>query len=594
VTTGTDDHAWQWDVFISYAREDYVTAKGIYDALQADVTESGIAPKVYLDISATGTLAGVDWQKFLEETLRNSRFFVAVYSQTYFKKDVCLWELDLANELKLGEDNRFVPVRIDQGPKEEVPYNMRKFNWVPTSKVNWMGEVRQALRLRAAAARPVLRFDTPVADVIAGHTLSTVTVTGSTPEGEPPWPPGGAITISSDPPASGLTGTLTRLAAPGTAVFSDLAFHETSRHVRLIAESPGCERAVTAPFAVTSPDEQPQPADDDSRRPSITARGRPVFFPDSQALAVRDGTTLTIYTAAHEPAGTAELREPARLWARGDRCLAAADWSGRVMLASPDGTVRVADLPAAHDGRLNVPGALAFDGDTLYAGMWSGAVWRLSIDAGPEQVLTHPAGVQVLLAANPGLVVGDLAGRLTRYPGFHPGDEPAASHQLEPLLFAITRVRDFALIIGEHRIHRLDLATGHLIQVGQLVDEVTGTEPGGNLTTIIGSGGQCVSFDAELAVRDGFHTAPGSRLAGSGGGGRLLVLEHPDGTHALVRSGRTTYISRHPLAVSPDGLQVAVSDGERLLTVSPGDLDGLTENGGQRDAVHNAVKEPPA
>ena len=39
--------------------------------------------------------------------------------------------------------------------------------------------------------------------------------------------------------------------------------------------------------------------------------------------------------------------------------LAAADWSGRVVIAAPDGQVRVADIPAMPGTRLTVPGALA-------------------------------------------------------------------------------------------------------------------------------------------------------------------------------------------------------------------------------------------
>jgi hypothetical protein len=60
---------------------------------------------------------------------------------------------------------------------------------------------------------------------------------------------------------------------------------------------------------------------------------------------------------------------------------------------------------------------------------------------------------------------------------------------------------------------------------------------------------------------------------GSGAGGRLLVMECPDGSHALVRDGRTTYVSGFPMAVSPDGRRAAVSDGERLLILSPEELE---------------------
>jgi hypothetical protein len=117
------------------------------------------------------------------------------------------------------------------------------------------------------------------------------------------------------------------------------------------------------------------------------------------------------------------------------------------------------------------------------------------------------------------------------------------------------------------------LTGGRLLQVTQPVTAITGTLPGGDLTAIVDAEGQGVCFDAELAVRVGFRTVPGARPVGSGGDGRLLVLEYPDGSHALVRDGRTTYVSGHPMALSPDGRRAAVSDGERLLILSPEDLE---------------------
>lgn len=112
------------------------------------------------------------------------------------------------------------------------------------------------------------------------------------------------------------------------------------------------------------------------------------------------------------------------------------------------------------------------------------------------------------------------------------------------------------------------------MQVTQPVTAITGTLPGDELTAIVDAEGQGVSFDAELAVRVGFHTVPGARPVGSGRGGRLLVLEYPDGSHALVRDGRTTYVSGHPMTVSPDGSRAAVSDGQRLLILPTEELGG--------------------
>ncbi|WP_043259482.1 toll/interleukin-1 receptor domain-containing protein, partial [Streptomyces hokutonensis] len=566
---GTASGADQWDVFISYAREDYIQARDLHDELSGCVTADGATPRIYLDVSRTsGTPLGADWQSFLEEALPRSRHVVALYSPTYFDKDVCQWELHEAYKLNPPEGGRLIPLLINPGAVEKVPYIVHRINWISTARPRWIDEVCEAVGLRHAEARTVLHFETPVSEAIAGHTLPALKVTGTAPDGVSPWPAGATVTLTAHPPTAEPTGTLTASVTGSTAVFGDLAFRTPAPEVRLVATAPGCEPATTPPFEVRAPEEQP--SWDEPDRPVLAARGHPVFFPDGRALAVRDGRTLTFHTAEHEVGGTAELRERPRLWARGERCLAVADWSGRVVLAAPDGRHRIVDLPAPHGGRFNVPGALAFAGDVLYVGMWSGAVWSLSLDTkDPEPVLEHRAGVQVLATDGGGLLVGGLDGRLTRYTDGRAG----AEHQLEPVLLTLTRVRNFALAVGEHRVHRLDLTAGRLLQVTQPVTAVTGALPGGGLTAIIDAAGQGVCFDSELAVRVGFRTVPGARPVGSGDDGRLLVLEHPDGSHALVRGGRTTYVTGHPMALSPDGRRAAVSDGERLLILSPEDLE---------------------
>jgi hypothetical protein len=568
-TTATASGTDHWDVFISYAREDYIHAKDLYDALSGCVTADGAAPKIYLDVSSTsGTPVGADWQGFLEDALPRSRRVVALYSSTYFDKHVCQWELHEALKLNPPEGGRLIPLLIDPGAVAKVPYSVHRINWISAARPHWIDEVCKAVGLRPAEPGVVLRFDTPVTGAVAGHTLPPLRVTGTAPDGMSPWPSGATVTLTAEPPTAELTGTLSVPAAGSTAVFGDLAFRTPAAQVRLVATAPGCEPVPTPPFEVRAPDEQP--SWDEPDRPVLTARGYPVFFPDGRALAALDGRTLAVHTAEHEAAGTAQLRERPRLWARGERCVAVADWSGRVVLAAPDGRTRVVDLPAPHGGRLNVPGALAFAGDVLYAGMWSGSVWSVSLDADePEPVLEHAAGVQVLAADGPGLLVGGLDGRLTRYTDGRADGE----HLLEPVLLAVSRVRNFALVVGEHQVYRLDLTGGRLLRVTQPVTAITGALPGGELTAIVDAAGQGVCFDAELAVRVGFGTVPGARPVGSGAGGRLLVMECPDGSHALVRDGRTTYVSGFPMAVSPDGRRAAVSDGERLLILSPEELE---------------------
>ncbi|MCH0572754.1 toll/interleukin-1 receptor domain-containing protein [Streptomyces sp. MUM 136J] len=571
----------QWDVFISYAREDYIPAKDLRDALSEYVTAQGAAPRIYLDVSREdGTPLGANWQSFLEEALPRSRYVVALYSQMYFDKHVCQWELHEAYKLNTPEGGgRLIPLLIDPGAIPKVPFIVHRINWISIARPHWIDEVARAVGLRATESRTALRFAASLTDAVAGHTLPPVTVSGSAPGGATPWPAGGTITVSAEPEDVGLTGTLTAQVTRDRAVFTDLAFRSAAPEVRLVATAPGCEPVTSAPFAVRTREEQPSWRETDDR-PALPGRGHPVFFPDGLGLIVRDGRRLTVHSEAYEAVGGAELRDRPRLWAHGRPGVAVADWSGRVVLAAPDGRIRTVDLPAQLGARFNVPGALTFGVDNLlYVGTWGGTVWRLSLHANePERVLQHQGGVQVLVKGREGLLVGGLDGGLTVYRG----GRVAAEHTLEPLLLAAARVGDFALVAGERRLHRLDLLGGRLLQVDHPVGPITGTLPGSELTAVIDAEGQGVCLDAELAVRVGFRGVPGARPVAAGLGGRLLVLENPDGSHALVRDGRTTYVSEHPMTVSADGGRAAVSDGERLLIVPPGELGGSAPAEGGR------------
>jgi len=531
----------QWDVFISYAREDYIQAKDLLDALLECVTESGRPPRIYLDVSSTGTPPGVDWQSFITTALRNTRYFVVLYSTTYFKKHVCQWELNEALKLNLSEAGRLIPLLIDPGAIEHVPFSASKINWTPTTRPRWLDEVRAAVRLTAVEARPALGFAQPVADAVAGHTLPPVEIAVALPEGRAGRLVADAVTIGVEPGDAGLTGTLTVPVVDGRAVFADLVLQTAADRVTLLAEAPGCEGAQSKVFA--------------PGRRIPGARGRPILFPDGQSVATLDQGMLSVHGPAGHLVGSAECGRRPRLRAHGRALLAVADWSGRVVLAGPDGKLRTWDVPVPEDARYTVPGALAFDDDSLYVGTWRGEVWMLTLDGTTERILEYPGGIQALAVAGDDLLVAGFDGRLIRYRAGRAGK----AHELEPLLHCVCAVRDFAIVVGEERVYRLNLVDDRLVRVKLPIRAIVGVLPGGELTTVADASGQVVSFDTELAVAGGFRTVPGALPVDSALGGRLLVIEHPDGSHALAREARTGYVGAHPLAISPDGHWTASS-----------------------------------
>jgi hypothetical protein len=282
---------------------------------------------------------------------------------------------------------------------------------------------------------------------------------------------------------------------------------------------------------------------------------------------VLDGEDLSIH-ALDEPnrvLGTARLAGRPRLWAHGTSHLAVADWTGRVVVAAPDGSTSTADL--ARTSGLAVPGALTFNGDTPLVGMWNGAVWSLA-DAEPETVLEHRAGVQLLAVDSGRLLVGDLDGVLTVYEE----SRASAEYPLERLLLGIHHGPGYTLIVGEHHIYRLDGGAVRPLVVDLPVRQLADALVGQHLSIVLNGEGLGVCFDAELGVHLGFRTVPGARVVCASRDGRLVVFEYPDGSHVLMQDGRIEVTSAHPLAISPDGQLAATSDGRGTLILPVDEL----------------------
>jgi hypothetical protein len=563
----------EWDVFISYAHEDYRSARDLQDALHECTTSNGSRPKVYLDVSREGTTPGENFEQFLAKTLAGSRYIVALYSPAYFRKELCQWELHQSLMLQQYEGRRLIPVLIDPAAEAQVPYVASKIHWLQVTRPNWFEELSKVLGLGQIVGSRTLRFTDAIPDVLVNHTLPELRVTITGADGSPVQQGGEFVALTTEPAEAGLSGTRSVSAESGTASFRDLSFSAAVSAVRLVASAPGCDSIMTPPFQV-KPSVQTLTAERGGDRTVFEASGRPVFFPDGQALAVLNGDQLRVHQPEAEAGETARLIERSRLWARGPRCLAVADWSGRVIVAEPSGSLRVVDLAAPAGARgLNVPGALAFHGDDLFVGMWNGTVWSLPADGtAPRQVWEHPAGIQQLAVDGDDLLVCGLDGRLTVHPDGGFSDRPGTSHSLEPLLLGIIGIPRFALIVGERNVHRLDKTAGKVKPFELPVTPITGTLPGPELSTIIDPEGRGICFDSELRVRVGFHTMPGARPVSADQTGRLVVFEYPDGSYALMRDGRIVFTTAHPLAVSPDGLLAALSSGTQIALLPPDEL----------------------
>ncbi len=568
----------EWDVFISYAREDYETAKALEDALRGCVTDRGGPPEVFLDREPGTIRPGADWYRYLEQSIAKSRYFVALFSPVYFTKDFCQRELHLALELSPPETGRVIPVVITRIDNRDIPFLARDRQYIAVAKPTWFDDLRVTMGLGPKrGARRMLTWDTVIHDIQVGNTLPEARITVGDASGEPVTGDGIEVTVCADPAGAGLLGRTTVPVHTGTALFTDLFFQHATDVVRLIATAPGCEAVPTGTFRVRAGGTSAaiRTGRDTTE---FAGLGRPIFFPEGRSLATLNGDQLTVCTAdGPSSTTTARLRARPRLWARGARSIAVADWSGQVAVCRPDGAIEISDLTArTGDRRLHVPGALAFAGDNLLVGMWNGEIWSLPGNGDAAQrIRTHSAGVQLLAANADRLLIGGTDGLLTT----HTNMQASADHtyQLEPLLLGIVCGPGYALIVGEKQVYRLDTTEGKLLGDRMPVTTITGTLPGRELTAVIDADGQGVCFDAELRVRTGFHAAPGARPVAEGGGGRLLVFEYPDGRHALIADGRIEFTSANPLDVSRDGRYAALSDGGRIVVLPPSELFDVNE-----------------
>lgn len=564
----------EWDIFISYAREDSDWVKQhLYEPLLSCRTTSAARPVVFLDVSKEGIPSGTNFLDFIGEAMQRSRHIVAVYSESYFRKPMCDLELKLAFELHIKKRSRLHPVLIEGEAVAQVPFVVSQHNWYPVDLADWFERLCADLELTVETTPPLLRFRGDVGDVLVNHTLPAVRVAIVDAESDAVLPSADPVTISAD--GAELQGTLVVSAEDGVATFRDLSFSSAAAEVRLVAEAPGCEPAVGAAFPV----KQPAPAQADGKPAQIQARGLPVFFPDGRTLAVLGDEVLGLFGADGARIAELPFPGPLRLWARGESCLAFADWSGRLALLHPSGRFHSFDLTGGARA-LSVPGSICFAADRAFVGMWSGTVWAVSLDdPEPQRQFEHPPGVQALGVTDDRWVVGGLDGTLT----VHSPGSPSEVHTLEPLLLGIRASSECVVAVGEERVHRLSLQTSGILQQELPVNRVASALLDGELAVAVAADGRGVRFDSELNIRGGFHAARGAVPVAVSSRATSVVFAYPDGSHVLMVNDRVVFSSSSgPLAVSPDGLHVAFNDGGAIRTAP---LDELNPDALETPAV---------
>jgi hypothetical protein len=95
---------YDWDVFISYARDDRRwVEQNVLAVLKGKALEGGQPLKIFLDTKSI-EISDV-WMDKIALSIIGSRSFVAVYSEKYFESDFCKYELRVAYSRLVGSHN---------------------------------------------------------------------------------------------------------------------------------------------------------------------------------------------------------------------------------------------------------------------------------------------------------------------------------------------------------------------------------------------------------------------------------------------------------------------------------------------------------
>jgi hypothetical protein len=573
--------AFEFDLFLSYPSEeqDWVRAH-LYGPLCQSHTVEGRRPRIFFDASAEGGItAGEHWMVVLANALERSRHVVPVFSQLYFEKKMCRWELTKALELDpMGDNGKLIPLLRDATLR--LPAVCSHIQAIRLDQADWFARLTKALGLSPVPEPTLLEFlDQPPEQVLVNHTLPRVRVAARRPDGSPHLVVE-EIALGLD--SGALRGTMTKRTSDGIAVFDDLFLPEPADGVRLVAQGAGLEPATSGRFSARAAPAPAPPPSGPRQPPDVAAVGEAVFFAQGRAIAVIGDGRVRAFAG-----GRSILPEPGlpldrvRVLRRSGPWLALADWAGTVLMIHEDG--RHGRWEFGHpDGGPCIPGDLAFADDGLFVGFWGGTVSLLRPDAAPRLEFAHPPGVQVLSAVEGRVYFVDCYGQLCTY---QRGGRPVAVRALEErLILALRSVPGGLLAIGERKLYKLDLPSGKLYEDPLPLDAIAAVLDDTELPVLIDAQGKGIRIDGDLNRRGSFHATSGA-VPTSADGGRHVVIRQPDGTSVLLdqpagQLGRIVFQHAGPtLAVSPSGDRFALGQPDGIRLIDAPTFDRLMREG---------------
>jgi len=557
-TTGMLFDGESHDVFISYAREDSDwVRRNLYAPLLKSRTSEGRPPRVFFDVGEHGIRIGQDFQRAIDRAIEKARRFIPVYSSTYFQKEMCLYELDLARSRDVTfQEQLLLPILIDEAAVEKIPFAFKRLNFLSVkASPNWFGQLCQALELQPSTEELTLTFLDQPGDVRANHTLPVVRVAVQS-EGAP-IRYDDEITVQAE--NGRLLGTTTMTTREGVAAFDDLSVADVVGTTRLIARSLSAGETATDRFTVLShagrtgqlPREKPGQV-------TIPTSGEVVFFATGQHLAVIQPQRILAYTVDGQPILTEPLsvRAPIRLIRRRAGQLVLADWQGNVYLLCDDGRHREWRFGESASGFV-VPGDVDIDNGQIYVSFWSGSIFRLQESGEVELVLNDNAGVQAMGVYEDQLYTCDFSGNLRVYRN----KRLVNTATVEPTIWLLMGTPSCLVGVGEHKFYHISAGGTRVIDFDMPLSEIVSVYELSDLPIVIDTEGKGIRFDANLVINTLVHTQPGAEPVSADHAGIYCIFRNPDATRTLLVRDRIVFShAQGCLAVNPQGQVFALGD----------------------------------
>ncbi|KPK95339.1 MAG: hypothetical protein AMJ94_00130 [Deltaproteobacteria bacterium SM23_61] len=583
----SDEH---YDIFISYARDDSTWVREqLYRPLLEYTLADGKLPRIFLDISELGIIQGENYLIALGRAIQKSQKVILVYSKTYFHKEMTSWELTKALQLDpSGKKLKVNPILINPEAESEIPFEINHIQYLDTRNPDWFSRLVKNMGLVRIkeSEPPSLSFLTHPEDIAVHNTLPRMEVALSN-RGEKNFREE-AVSLSA--PGAELQGTLTVKTSGGVAFFSDLSFKSKAAGIYLVAEAKGYRTGKSAPFSVfehvVRRPVEPRPKGELPEKKAlyglIPSRGCTdvVFFASGRALAAVSSSSLSLFDTEGGSLGQMPLGGPIRFIRQGDGVLAAALWTGEILILRENrerSSYRFSGTEALAPGTgYSIPADCALLDGSLVVGFWNGNVFQITAENQPRPVLSHPQGVQALGASEKHLVFADFEGKVH---AFHHG-ACVFQDRLEQTILGIQLFEKAAVIIGEDKAYQVSLESFCVVTETLPLSTVSSVYRGPGFLLAIDEAGKGVRLDQDLVIREQFHTTAGARPLSSDNTGRHVVFLYPSGFRTLMRDGRIVYTHYSgALSIDLSASRLVIGDDEGLRIRDISELSELYKGG---------------